>query len=451
MRKSFLFITSLFPPLGGPGVQRQLYYVHYAPQFGWDPIVLTTADIEYHFHDPSLLAMVPASTHIIRTNSLEFGRILWYLRRIRSSIKIINSSLAPDQAVKLTPNQLNMGRKIRDWVTIVDDRILWIPFAYPRALSVIKNHGIDVIVARGGPHSNVLLGKLVAQKTQKPLVLDLADPWLEYPYLNMPTVFHRWVNKSLESSVFRFASRIAVSCPSIKRDIHAKYPSIPDEHVRVITNGFDSYQMQSAPAVSKEKLVTISHVGTLSWIRLQAFRVLCRALNGLLNDDPVLMTDIELKLVGTCDPLCDTMIREYGLEGITRRIEYVPHLEALGHMKSSDLLFLPVSEEMSNDKGIYLIPGKLFEYIGSGTPILMIGAKASDAAKIILDENFGVVYESWQEEQIKSYLSDFVKKRLRTKRSKTVSHDEVWRARRTAKYERRSLAASFMNLLDQVS
>jgi hypothetical protein len=283
MNHKYLLITSYFPPLGGPGVQRQLYYVHYADTFGWEPIVLTVKDVIYHAYDESLFSKIPQTVKIERTESFEFGRLLYYYHTfsslIRKIIPIQNQKEKQGKNKKFSDRQLRFGRLIREWLTFIDDRIFWIPFAYPRALSVDKKFQVDIIVARGGPHSNMVLAYYVAKKLNKPLVIDLADPWLDYPYLNYPTRLHKKINMYWEEKVFRYATKIAVSCGEIEKSILRRYIGISPNNIVIVTNGYDERDFTSSTGLEEiNKHFTITHVGSLGWIRLESFRVLCEAL-----------------------------------------------------------------------------------------------------------------------------------------------------------------------------
>ena len=56
------------------------------------------------------------------------------------------------------------------------------------------------------------------------------------------------------------------------------------------------------------------------------------------------------------------------------------HQEVLPYLKKSQVLLLPINNT-PNSKGV--LPGKLYEYLGAQRPILCIGPKNSDAAKIL--------------------------------------------------------------------
>ena len=65
----------------------------------------------------------------------------------------------------------------------------------------------------------------------------------------------------------------------------------------------------------------------------------------------------------------DDAIKKYGLNDKVNIIGYRSHQEMMSFLVNSDLLLLIA---LGGDKAKY-IPGKAFEYIGSGKPILLIG------------------------------------------------------------------------------
>ena len=77
---------------------------------------------------------------------------------------------------------------------------------------------------------------------------------------------------------------------------------------------------------------------------------------------------------------------------------YVSHQDAIkAQMQSRVLLLIEIDSE--DTKAI--IPGKLFEYIASETPILAIGPKGSDVEHILKETNTGHYFYYNQKEDLK--------------------------------------------------
>src|SRR5213080_1055806 len=68
LARSLLYLSYLFPPRGGAGVQRSLKFAKYLPQFGWQPLIIANgalaADGVTQMQDQTLLRDLPPDTII---------------------------------------------------------------------------------------------------------------------------------------------------------------------------------------------------------------------------------------------------------------------------------------------------------------------------------------------------------------------------------------------------
>ena len=74
-----MILSYYWPPAGGSGVQRWMYFAKYLKQFGWEPIVLTVDEKQasYTTLDHSLLEEVK-DVRVIKTSTRE--PLKWYSR-----------------------------------------------------------------------------------------------------------------------------------------------------------------------------------------------------------------------------------------------------------------------------------------------------------------------------------------------------------------------------------
>jgi hypothetical protein len=80
---------------------------------------------------------------------------------------------------------------------------------------------------------------------------------------------------------------------------------------------------------------------------------------------------------------------------------YKPHLESIEAIIQSDLLLL-INPRLEQDEAI--VPGKIFEYIATGNPILSISSKGSENEMILKETQIGANYD-WNDIQgIKNYI-----------------------------------------------
>ena len=131
--QKILIISYYWPPAGGSGVQRWMYFAKYLKQLGWNPIVITVDEgkASYAVWDKSLLEEVE-DIHIIKTTTREPLR--WYsLLTTGSSQKGI-----PQGEVKRKSALGKFAAFVRGNFFIPDARKGWIPFAIKAAQKVLK-------------------------------------------------------------------------------------------------------------------------------------------------------------------------------------------------------------------------------------------------------------------------------------------------------------------------
>ena len=93
---------------------------------------------------------------------------------------------------------------------------------------------------------------------------------------------------------------------------------------------------------------------------------------------------------------------EYGLDDLVEYGPYLQHVLAVQEMQQADFL-LTVVPDTANNTGI--IPGKIFEYLKSGTAIILIGPPDCDAANIITAAGSGEVFDYNSTIELAEYIS----------------------------------------------
>ena len=85
----------------------------------------------------------------------------------------------------------------------------------------------------------------------------------------------------------------------------------------------------------------------------------------------------------------------------------IPHEQLLKLYGATDLQLLVLAHTAIAPGNL---PGKFFEYLASGKPILGIGPEAGDAAEILKQTHAGVIKDRGDSEGIKSELTEYYKK-----------------------------------------
>ncbi len=378
MTKEVLIITYYWPPSGGAGVQRWLKFVKYLPEFGWEPVVLTV-DPEYATYpvtDETLIKDVDSNVEVIKTKSKEFYS---FYQSLTGKKQVPFGGFASED--KLTFTQ-KVSRFIRGNFFIPDPRKGWNKYALKKASELIRERNIKYVITTSPPHSTQLIGLVLKRIFDINWIADFRDPWTDISYYDMfyPTRIARKIDKNYEIRTLQNADKIITVSPFLNQHLSGKIPNLPDK-VTTIYNGYDEEDFKSL-AVQNNKKFTISYIGTLSdAYPIQTFAKVIQELNKS-------NLDIQLCFVGRVAADQTRILNSYVDEKNIAFIDYQTHTKAIQYMSASDALLLIIPEHPQN-KGI--ITGKIFEYLASKKPIILIGPVDGDAANIIKETESGVV------------------------------------------------------------
>lgn len=388
--KKVLIITYYWPPAGGPGVQRWLKFVKYLPEFGIEPIVYCPENPNYPIIDESLVDEIPKNITILKQPISEpYGLANWFSK---GSAKKISSGVIP-KAKKQSLIEKAM-LYVRGNYFIPDARKNWIQPSVKFLAEYIKEHQIETIITTGPPHSLHLIGLQLKARIGVKWLADFRDPWTTIGYhkdLKL-TSASRAKHLELEQSVLNTADEIIVTSNYTKNEFQVK----TKQPITVITNGYDSHSVR---VEGKDDLFTLSHIGSLLSERNPV--VLWKTLSELIKENDEFSKVFQLQLVGVVSDDVVESIHQNGLKQHLSIVGYVSHDEAIKFQMKSQILLL-IEIDSAETKAI--IPGKIFEYMISETPILALGPKDSDVEYIIKSTNTGSYFNYHQKAELKSQI-----------------------------------------------
>ena len=388
--KKVLIVTYYWPPAGGPGVQRWLKFVKYLPEFNIEPIVFCPENPYYPIIDSSLEDEIPKGIKIIKHPIREPYR--WATLFSKQSTKTISSGVIPNTG-KQSPIQ-KMLLFVRGNFFIPDARMYWVKPSVSVLKKVIKNEGIDTLITTGPPHSVHLIGLYLKQKLTLTWIADFRDPWTTIGYhkdLRL-TKASRAKHKHMEAKVLNTADHIIATSNNTKMEFSKKTKT----PISVITNGFDDYNVSIS---KKDDLFSIAHIGSLLSERNP--KLLWECLQELIIENTEFNQLFQLNLVGIVSDSIIQSIEAYGLKHKTNLVGYVSHDEANTYQQKSQLLLLV---EIDSEDTKAIIPGKLFEYLRSETPILAVGPKDSDVEVILKKTCTGTYFNYNQKLELKQQI-----------------------------------------------
>jgi len=388
--KKILIITYYWPPAGGPGVQRWLKFVKYLPEFGWKPTVFIPENPSYPIVDETLQSEVSNDFEIIRTKIWEPYQIAEFFGKDNKKFKAGQFDVGKNQSWK---------SKLSIWVRgnffIPDARVFWVKPSAKFLKEYLKENHFDAVVTTGPPHSVHLIGlELKKEFPNLKWIADFRDPWTEisyYKHLKLTKSSDR-KHRELEQQVFKNADIMLATSYTDTVNFRKK-----GANAFCVTNGFDGFE--TALNTRKNSKFTLSYIGVLEQLRNP--EILWKILNEIILENEDFKNDFELKFVGRVDEKILDTIEKSELKKSLNNLGYLSHSEANAEMQTSDVLLITNFPDESS-KGI--IPGKIFEYLATGKPILSFGPKESDVKKILDETNAGKHFSYQDSAELKAFL-----------------------------------------------
>jgi glycosyltransferase involved in cell wall biosynthesis len=358
-----LFLAYHFPPVGGAGVQRVAKFVRYLPELGYEPVVVTgpggATDL-WTPMDETLGGEIPAAARVLRLPGPEPERSSGWRAR----------------AERL----LEMPSPFARW---------WIDGAC--ALGREAARDAEVILGELVPYFTAQAAARLARELGKPWVADLQDPWALDEMWLYPTGLHRRLDVARMRRYLRTADAIVMNTPEAVARVRREFPELRAKPIVSIPNGFDESDFASPPAQRDDGIFRIVHSGYLHTelgLSHRRTRRVRRLLGGMPLPDVDILTRSHVYLLAAVERVLSTRpdLRgkiEVHLAGVLTHADrevaarssavrlhgYLSHGDTIELLRSADLLFLPM-QDLPRGTRAGLVPGKTYEYLASGTPIL---------------------------------------------------------------------------------
>jgi glycosyltransferase involved in cell wall biosynthesis len=397
--KKILIITYYWPPSGGSGVQRWMYFAKHMEENGMIPVVITI---------DSEKAAYPAYDHSL-SKKVEHVRVI----RTKPGFNLFKaySFLKSGKSKKIVPVGDVGGRKktlfdsisayVRGNYFIPDARVGWNKQVIPVAKELLKAEHFDAIITTGPPHSTHLIALALKKTFPIHWIADFRDPWHDIYY---NSIFKRTKkadakDEAFEKLVLQTADTVLTVGPSMKELLSSKYNGLK-EKTFFIYNGYDSELFKDISAKRYNEF-TIAHIGV--WTLKQAHQEIIDALNFILINT----SDLKIRFVVAGNIEQEILDKLKNIPNLILDFKgKISHKEALQEMMNANLLLncLAVQEQSK-----ILISGKLMEYIATGNEILVIGNTEGDAAKLIHNINNAHIISPGNTEEIKEVLLKVIK------------------------------------------
>lgn len=379
MASSILIVSANFAPCGQIGARRAEKIAAHLAGSGWEVTVLTLKPEYVPPIDPQ--RMPPAGVEVIQTAAF-LPRMLLRRRVQRATGRGSATSTSIDHPTwpgsRLRARMGRAGRRLLGLVEYLDEFSGWSPYA----LSAVRGRRFDVVLGTLPPYTAAWIALKIARRTEARLVLDYRDPWHDLlSRLQPPSLSPAGLRKHqrAEDICLDSASLVLGVSPTICNWLrqHTETP------VELLPQGFEASSDAATSTAATPSTVVYS--GTLAYGR--TLRSIFEALS-LLPDTPASQ---QLQLV-YCGPHSAQARAEAKAAGVESRFRDHGQVSLAA---STKLLRAAGAGLVIISKGYeYAYPGKLFDIMGTRTPIVLLGPPDSDAAQLVSRYDLGWCHTS---------------------------------------------------------
>jgi hypothetical protein len=350
MSRRVLLICYYFPPLGLGGIGRPLNLFRRLPQHGWDCDILTVKPVLYRAYEPELLEGLDLA-RIHRSGSYDPQRLLHLLgmRRIKSSVissaRPVAERFFPDSKIGWVGPAVRMGNRLCD-------RIRY-----------------DAIISTSPPVSSHLIGQKLSRRHNLPWVADFRDFW---------TIYKAEEVYSDERRRNR-AQRLLQDIREQAAAITAVNGSISEYLVKgeTIPNGYDPDLAELWRKAPSNETFTIGLLGHQHDTR--ELEPLLRVLEWTKMQNSACMKRLRLLQVGQVDAVwLQSLLAGRGLDIKLDLRQRQSRRDTIRILSEAHVLYLGVSDK----EGPGFLPGRTFELLASGRPLLVHARPGSEVARV---------------------------------------------------------------------
>jgi len=397
-RNDLMILTQAFPPRITGGVFRPFSLAKYAFKAGWDvSVICGPATDSKHPAGKELLNKLPKEIKIIRTIS----------------------NLAP--SYKLYPkvdggfcNSLDLFHKV------IKER---------------GNVGPKIIFSTGPPFHSFIAGFFLANYYNTKLILDYRDEWTECPFDFVSAgKFDRW----WESKCLHHANLVIFTTKSQKENNISKFPFYDHSKCIVVPNGWEPEEQTSEVNVNDKVInsdkICISFLGSLGGHTPPD--LFLDAIADIFDNRKDLCGKVILKFIGAKSKNIAKDIDNFRYPENLINVNSVSKNEAHMLMRKADALLI-----LNNINLERYIPGKLYDYLSSKTPILVYG-NVGEVADLVNYLQAGIVVRE-DKNELEEALDHIVK-------CKKILYDNKILDKWLVEHTRENLAGKIIKLMDKL-
>ncbi|HEX9251789.1 MAG TPA: glycosyltransferase, partial [Ignavibacteriaceae bacterium] len=328
--------------------------------------------------DESLLSKVDLTWKVIKSKAFEPFDLYRIFTGKKKNEKLVSSETISTENTSLT-------HRIALWIRlnlfVPDARVGWNFSAIKASSTFIKKEKIDVIVSIGPPHSSHLIGLRLSKKYSITHIPVFIDPWVDIVYYKnlKRSALTIKLDNHFEKSVLENAKQVVFVNKSTEEDYLNKYNFLKNK-TNVLYWGYDEddfNDLQIEKIKKDEKIIV--HAGNMfAYQNPKNFWKQIKIENEKGNRTII-------RFVGSVDKEILDYLYSIGFKENVQLAGFLPYKEMIREILRADILLVCSTEPRH-------VPGKLFEALRTGNPIIAFGDDNDEVKKIIEEANAGMMF-----------------------------------------------------------
>lgn len=397
--KKALILAYDFPPFNSIGAQRPYAWFKHFREFGIEPVLVTRHwDREITGPDDCNL---PTLNSEVTEEQTEFGTLIRapFFPSLRD--RLISKT---DLPTVLFRKVLSVWQLVTEHYFESSDNKTPI---YKAAHSYLSKNKVDVIIACGEPFVLFRYASELSKDFGIPWTGDYRDGWstnYRWDDAKVYGLIQKSVQQRVEKRVTESASMLTTAAPSFSKRI-AKLTGRNEDSIPVVYNGYFEDMFEGLEDIPEKKIFHIVHAGTLYYF--QRVETFLNGVNHFLEKHPD--AEIETTFFGlNFYPAQIDRIRTAAGKAAVKFTDKIPHRKMLEELASSHLQLLVATPEK------HQIYGKVFDYLASGRPTLMVENDKGPLEWILSHQ--GNSYNASSSQEVCNCIEDLYLNREKTKR-----------------------------------
>lgn len=385
-----LVVAFHFAPESTSGTHRLLHFARGMVDGGIDVNVLTRSLDSIDKTDESLNDVFPWPERVVRVEAEQtlLGRYVpWIKSRVslpvpratNPEIPGLEADRAAETGTPIPDSPLPAKRfaRIRRLVDqlerLPDVNKGWLRPATRAGRELFSRKSFDLVVASGPPWTALIVASILARENGVPLILDFRDPWTK---LSGREGFSRgagfnWLSERMESRVVASTELALTNSPGVAQAIAAGHPNLERSRISTILNGSDARRRSREVVFPPSVGLVARHFGSLYAGR--RISPLVRAAANRRNSGG------------------DWLVEQFGPDPEEADLMGIPQ-SIRASLAIHPVLPFTVAVERMHEPGVLVviqpawfarqIPTKLYDYLCTGNPILVLAPEDSATWKV---------------------------------------------------------------------